>query len=55
MPCSCNKSARKYEVVAEGGNGKVLFTNSIKSTCDAVAKRYPGSIVRENPTVTVRK
>jgi hypothetical protein len=34
-------------VVADGGNGKVLFSSGSKPTAEAVAKRYPDSKVRE--------
>ncbi|MET9321991.1 hypothetical protein ABZX75_17620 [Streptomyces sp. NPDC003038] len=46
MPCSCNKKREQFEVVADGGQGKVLFSSSSQPTCEAVAKRYAGSIVR---------
>lgn len=46
MGCSCNKKREQFEVVADGGNGKVLFTSSSKPTAEAVSKRYANSIVR---------
>lgn len=54
MACSCSKGkGRQYEVVADGGTGKVLYGPSpSEATCKAVAKRYPNSIVREKPKVT---
>ncbi|MEV3895311.1 hypothetical protein [Streptomyces anulatus] len=51
MGCACNKRKKKFEVVLEGG--KVVFTHSIESTANTVAKRYPGSTVREQPPATV--
>ncbi|MFF2964236.1 hypothetical protein ACFVT1_36335 [Streptomyces sp. NPDC057963] len=45
MACSCQKNRQQYEVVAAGG--KVVFTTGSKPTADSVAKRYPGSEVRE--------
>ncbi|WP_284576806.1 hypothetical protein [Streptomyces sp. 2P-4] len=50
MGCACNKNKRQYEVVAE--NGKVVFTSGIEATANTVAKRYPGSTVREQPKAT---
>lgn len=46
MACSCGQKRQQYEVVANGGSGKVLFTGS-KATADAVSKRYAASVVRE--------
>ncbi|MFZ4266612.1 hypothetical protein [Streptomyces arboris] len=47
MACSCQKNRKQYEVVAEGG--KVVFTSGNEATTRNVAKRYPGSEVREKP------
>lgn len=50
MGCACKgKNRTTYEVVADGGNGRVLYTSSSKVAADAVAGRpqYAGSIVRE--------
>lgn len=55
MACGCNKNKRQFEVVADGGNGKVVFTASVRSTADTVAKRYPGSIVREQAQTPARR
>jgi hypothetical protein len=55
MACSCNKNRTQYEVVADGGNGKVLYTSGSKHTADAVGKRYAGSIVREQAPATAKK
>ncbi|WP_030236785.1 hypothetical protein [Streptomyces sp. NRRL S-350] len=48
MACGCNKggSSNQWEVVADGGNGKVLFPGGTQATAKAVALRYPGSIAR---------
>ncbi|WP_331723340.1 hypothetical protein [Streptomyces atratus] len=46
MACSCQKNRKQYEVVA-AGTGKVVFTTGSKPTAESVAKRYPGSEVRE--------
>jgi len=45
MPCACQSKRQQFEVVTEAG--KVVFTSSSKPTADTVAKRYPGSSVRE--------
>lgn len=49
MGCSCNKARTSYEVVADGGNGAVLYTSTSKVAADAIAGRpaNAGSIVRE--------
>ncbi|MGW6456544.1 hypothetical protein ACWF94_11575 [Streptomyces sp. NPDC055078] len=49
MGCACNKGKRQqWEVVADGGDGKVLFgPSSSEATAKAVSKRYAGSVVRE--------
>ncbi|MFE4329631.1 hypothetical protein ACFRQM_09265 [Streptomyces sp. NPDC056831] len=47
MACACQKNRKQFEVVTEAG--KVVFTSTIRSTADNVAKRYPGSTVREKP------
>ncbi|BCK66459.1 hypothetical protein Srufu_004120 [Streptomyces libani subsp. rufus] len=46
MGCSCGHKRRQWEVVADGGSGKVLFTGS-KAIADTVSKRYYNSVVRE--------
>ena len=47
--CSCNKGRTSYEVIADGGSGKVLYTSTSKVAADAIANRpqNAGSIVRE--------
>lgn len=49
LGCSCNKSRTTFEVVADGGSGKVLYTSTSKVAADAIAARpqNEGSIVRE--------
>lgn len=50
MPCNCgNKSRTTFEVVADGGSGKVLYQSTSKVAADAIANRpgNAGSIVRE--------
>ncbi|WP_458248261.1 hypothetical protein [Streptomyces sp. MAI_2237] len=39
-------SRTTYEVVLDGGNGRVAFTTSNKPLADGVSENYPGSIVR---------
>lgn len=45
MACSCQSKRQQYEVVTTAD--KVVFTSASKATADTVAKRYPGSEVRE--------
>jgi hypothetical protein len=52
MGCNCNKGRQQYEVVADGGSGKVLYTSSVESTALTVAERYPGSVVRPQGQTT---
>ncbi|MFJ7586965.1 hypothetical protein ACIQZO_06135 [Streptomyces sp. NPDC097617] len=49
MACACNSTRKQFEVVADGGSGKVLFTSGSEPTAQAVSKRYENSIVREKP------
>ncbi|MFE4796228.1 hypothetical protein ACFRFL_14195 [Streptomyces sp. NPDC056708] len=46
MACACQKKRQQWEVVADGGSGKVMYSGT-KATATAVAKRYPNSVVRE--------
>ncbi|MFD9422295.1 MULTISPECIES: hypothetical protein [unclassified Streptomyces] len=55
MGCACAKNRQKFEVVTEGGAGKVVFGPSSEATCKAVSGRYPGSIVREKGAVSNTK
>lgn len=52
MACGCNKSRVEFEVVADGGTGRVLHTSSNEMTAKTVARRYPDSIVRPKGTTT---
>jgi hypothetical protein len=52
MGCNCNKGRQQFEVVADGGAGKVLYTASVESTAQTVSQRYPGSIVRPQGQAT---
>lgn len=54
MGCACAKNRQKFEVVTEGGEGKVVFGPSTEATCKAVSRRYPGSVVREKATATAK-
>jgi hypothetical protein len=49
MACSCQKGRTTFEVVADGGAGRVLYTSTSKVAADAIAAREQnaGSIVRE--------
>ncbi|MGW2951512.1 hypothetical protein [Streptomyces eurythermus] len=53
MPCAC-QNKKKFEVVTTTVDPKtqqpkerVVFSSQHKSVADGVAKRYPGSVVRE--------
>ncbi|MGW7708264.1 hypothetical protein [Streptomyces sp. NPDC054771] len=43
MACACKSRGKRFEVVQ---SGRTVYTGA-KPTADAVAKRYPGSEVRE--------
>ncbi|MFC8332737.1 hypothetical protein [Streptomyces olivaceus] len=48
MPCACQKNRLTFEVVPDGGNAKrAAFTGRSQGTAEAVADRYPTSIVRD--------
>ncbi|WP_225846899.1 hypothetical protein [Streptomyces sp. HPF1205] len=49
MGCSCGGKRAQWEVVADGGTGKVLFTGT-EATAQAVSKRYTNSVVRKKGT-----
>lgn len=55
MACGCNKKRQEFEVVADGGQGTVLFTSTSEPTARTVAGRYPNSIVRERGTTPPTK
>lgn len=51
MGCGCQKGkGQQFEVVADGGTGKVLYTSSVKSNAKTVSGRYPGSVVQDKAT-----
>jgi hypothetical protein len=54
MACSCGQKRQQFEVVADGGSGKVLFTGS-KATAYAVSRRYENSQVREKGAAQAAK
>jgi hypothetical protein len=54
MGCSCAGKRAQFEVVADGGNGRVLFTGT-QATAQAVSRRYDGSVVREKGAATTAK
>lgn len=45
MGCACKGKKTQFQVIADGGNGKVLFSSGSKATAEAVSKRYPNSKV----------
>ncbi|WP_405759447.1 hypothetical protein OG234_13215 [Streptomyces sp. NBC_01420] len=48
MGCACNQKGREmYEVVMNGGTGRVAWSNRNRPTTETVAGRYPGSVVRK--------
>ncbi|MBT2453256.1 hypothetical protein [Streptomyces sp. ISL-86] len=49
MGCACNKNKKQWQVVADGGSGRVLFTSTSEATAKAVSKRYENSEVQEKP------
>ncbi|MFD3978259.1 hypothetical protein ACFWR6_06700 [Streptomyces griseus] len=48
--CACAKNRQNFEVVLEGGGGKVVFGPQSEVVCKGVSGRYPGSIVRNKTT-----
>ncbi len=63
MGCGCGSKHRAYssngrparvlhQVVLNGGKGRVAFQSHDKGTAQAVARSYPGSIVREDGAAT---
>lgn len=53
MGCACNKNRDQFEVVRDGGTGRVVFRSGNQSTALGVAGRYPNSIVRNAKTGAV--
>ncbi|MFI1956958.1 hypothetical protein ACH46L_03455 [Streptomyces althioticus] len=63
MGCGCGSKNRAYsssgrprrvlhQVVLDGGKGRVAFQSHDKGAAQAVARSYPGSIVREDGAPT---
>lgn len=48
MGCACKGNRQKFEVVADGGAGGVVFTASVRATADAYVLREK----RKNPAST---
>ncbi|WP_233646811.1 hypothetical protein [Streptomyces sp. BSE6.1] len=50
--CGCGKNGTRsaFEVVLNGGNGRVAFSTRDRAQADRVAKNYPGSVVRPTGT-----
>lgn len=60
MGCGCGSNRKRsagvqsaarpskttYQVVLDGGNGRVAFTTTNKPLADNVSGKYPGSVVR---------
>ncbi|XVV34962.1 hypothetical protein ACQPXT_13340 [Streptomyces sp. CA-100214] len=46
MGCSCQKNREQFEVVRDGGLGKVVFRSGVQSTAVTVSGRYGSSVVR---------
>ncbi|MFE0545187.1 hypothetical protein [Streptomyces sp. NPDC058891] len=51
MGCACgNKNRQTFEVVTNGGSGRVVFSSTSKPTATTVSGRYAGSVVRDKAT-----
>ncbi|TFV33202.1 hypothetical protein E4K10_30495 [Streptomyces sp. T1317-0309] len=51
MGCNCgNKNRQTFEVVTNGGSGRVVFSSASKPTAITVSGRYAGSVVRDKAT-----
>ncbi|MEZ7005837.1 hypothetical protein [Streptomyces sp. AD55] len=46
MGCACNRGREQFEVVRDGGTGRVVFRTANRGTALGVQGRYPGSVVR---------
>lgn len=53
MGCACNKNRDQFEVVRDGGTGRVVFRSGNQSTALGVAGRYTNSVVRNAKTGAV--
>jgi hypothetical protein len=48
MPCACQNKRQSYEVVPNAGTAnRAAFTATNQGTAEAVADRYPTSVVRD--------
>ncbi|MFU0240449.1 hypothetical protein ACKI1J_32510 [Streptomyces scabiei] len=51
MPCACQNRRQTFEVVPNAGAAtRAAFTSSSVGTAEAVADRYPTSVVRDKKT-----
>ncbi|MGV2914553.1 hypothetical protein [Streptomyces alfalfae] len=51
MPCACQNKRQTYEVVPNAGKAmRAAFSSSSQGTAEAVADRYPTSVVRDKKT-----
>ncbi|MBP5930485.1 hypothetical protein F3K39_20790 [Streptomyces sp. LBUM 1479] len=51
MPCACQNRRQTFEVVPNAGTAtRAAFTSSSQGTAEAVADRYPTSVVRDKKT-----
>ncbi|WP_413808127.1 hypothetical protein [Streptomyces sp. OE57] len=51
MPCACQNKRQTYEVIPNAGAAtRAAFTSSSQGTAEAVADRYPQSVVRDKKT-----
>ncbi|MEU3042262.1 hypothetical protein ABZ700_15145 [Streptomyces diastaticus] len=51
MACACKNKRQTYEVVPNAGRAnRPAFTSSSRGTAEAVADRYPTSVVRDKKT-----
>ncbi|PSK57980.1 hypothetical protein B0E38_01825 [Streptomyces sp. 111WW2] len=55
MGCACkDKNGARFEVVTNGGTGRVAFTSgagaTARTTAETVMGRYPGSVLRKRGT-----
>jgi hypothetical protein len=51
MPCACQNKRQAFEVVPNAGTAvRAAFTSASQGTAEAVADRYPTSVVRNKQT-----
>ncbi|MTE20287.1 hypothetical protein F0L17_14450 [Streptomyces sp. TRM43335] len=50
MACGCQKNRKQYEVVLDGGSGRVVYTSTSKPTAESVAKRYTKAAEKDGTT-----